>query len=79
MTAWLSIFAAAASPIASLLLLNNKGSVTFVSAVGKPLGRRLRRRRLSLPRENNSRAPPARHVATFRQYDEKNTRVLKEI
>ncbi len=52
-TAWPSIFAAARSPIASLLLLSNKGSVTFVSAVGKPPGRRLRRRCLSLPRETN--------------------------
>jgi hypothetical protein len=39
--------------MASLLVLNNKGSVTLVSAVGKPSGRRLRRRRLSLPREKN--------------------------
>ncbi len=35
-------------------------------AAGKPSGRRLRRRRLSLPREKNSRAPPATHVAIIR-------------
>jgi hypothetical protein len=79
MTAWPSIPAAAKSSIASLLVLKYKGSVTLVSAVGKPSGRRLRRRRLSLPREKELRAPLTRHVATFRQYDGKITRILKEI
>ncbi len=34
-----------------IISAKTKGSVTLVSAAGKPPGRRLRRRRLSLPRE----------------------------
>jgi hypothetical protein len=49
-----------------IISAKNEGSVTLVSAAGKPSGRRLRRRRLSLPREKNSREPPATHVAIIR-------------
>jgi hypothetical protein len=67
MKAWPSIPVAAGSPIALLLALKIRGVLLLLLlAAGKPSGHRLRRRRLSLPREKISRAPPARHVAIIR-------------